>query len=310
VAIRPGGREEAFFHEGGREGLGASGTTMGTTFLELFVHSTLWMSFSLASLVPFVQLQCGAPLDWRPFWAGFAESLAVYTLDHKRDLQRLAPAQVNSRRGLARHRGTTLTVLMFLGLFSFIGSVIAAGSWRVTATFGAHLLLCFSYAKLKPRLPYMKAAYVSICVMFMAIAAPAAYTPGLLSSLGIAAFLKIMSLIFCVSFTIENLQDLRDIDEDKKTGVVTIPSGLGAAMAVRVLLGVQGLCAVLHCGLSYLGALPLRPELLSVHVLCALSTLCVLWLGARAPLSFFKVVLEPLYAAPLLAIFVRLALGA
>jgi len=290
--------------------------------MEVCVHSTLWMAFSLASLVPFVQLHCASAgasstlaaasqfIDWRPFWTGAAESVAVYTLDHLRDIQKATSStganKSGGSSGLARHRKPLLRVLFASSLAGFCGSVAASRSGYVVATFVGHLALCVFYAKLKRKMPYLKAAYVSLCVVFMGIAAPAAYSPGLLGVLGAAALARLCLLLFCVAFTVEHLQDLRDVDEDREAGVVTLPSGLGPELAGRVLLAGQVMGLLLHLGLGAAARLSLRPEMVAVHVACCL---CALGFRPGTPRSLFQVALEPLYAAPLAATALILRFG-
>lgn len=288
-------------------------------FLELFVHSSLWMAFSLASLVLFVQLSCtggvGAAvplstalhaLDYRPFWTGVLESLAVYTLDHVRD-GRMHDDDENTRKsGIIRFRLAMLLVLCVSAMMGFLGCLFAARSARVVLSFLAHLALCVGYVKLKPRMPYMKAAYVSLLVVFLAFAAPTAYAPALLSGVGVSALLRMGAVIFCVAFTVENLQDLRDVVEDRKAGVVTLPSGLGRHQAGQLLLAVQVACALLHVLSGALGRLPLRPDMLVVYALCILGSRVF---GPKMPRSLFQVALEPLYATPLAALMLGAALG-
>merc|ERR1719498_1549414 len=113
-------------------------------------------------------------------------------------------------------RMQALKTLSLVGLVGFAASIAMAPSGRhlpVFLTFTVHLMLCVAYAKLKPRIPYLKALYVSICVAFMAVAAPAAYDPTLLAGFSTAGLMRLLVLILSVSFTIENLQDLRDIKE-------------------------------------------------------------------------------------------------
>ncbi|CAE8646615.1 unnamed protein product [Polarella glacialis] len=305
-------------------------------FLELFVHSTLWMSFCLASLVPFVQLECAAQLDWQPFWAAACESVSVYTLDHLRDIRKATASTGSNKRplnqgGLARHRRTFLRVLLGAGLAGFVGSLLAARSWRVTLTFGGHILLCFAYAKLKKSMPYLKAPvlcsaraatrsacglhqpvdedesfgwfpdthaqactqlsmetqqkhmhatqlainpeqntdtlggkafYVSLCVLFMAVAAPSAYAPSLSTAKFGSSYLKVAAgrseflfgfeecfcsfeLLLCWAMcSICNACIERHIETaihgdvpnrchvaQLQAGVVTLPSGLGPSNA-------------------------------------------------------------------------------
>lgn len=273
-------------------------------FLESFVYSTLWMSFSLASLVPFVQLECGgtASLDWRPFWAGATESIAVYTLDHLRDMRRPGANSVSAR--CRDGRPALLKVLFVVSLAGFIGNLCASQSWRVAMTFLGHLALCVAYSKLKRKMPYMKAFYVSICVLFMAVMGPVAFAPFLLGVQSCASLARLLLLVFCVAFSIENLQDLRDMHEDQEAGVVTLPSGLGEARARSWLLAIQGICLLLQAVIAWVACLPVRLDFLGIHAACSLCAMCF---GKRTPRSLFQVLLEPLYAAPLLASAARVA---
>jgi len=265
--------------------------------LQSLMDSSIWMSASLASLVPFIQLSAGVSIDLRPFWAGFFESLVVYTLDHLRDLRRSQEA--------SPWRMRLLKTCCFLGLAGFAAMVVAAPPGRhciVSLTYCLHLALCVVYAKLKPRMPYLKAAYVSLCVVFMAVAAPAAYDPALLSSFAPAALMRLVLVIMSVSFTVENLQDLRDIKEDREAGVVTIPSGLGVDWTKNFLLFSQFACVALQCCLQMANVLPLRADLLLIHALCGI---CAMSFKENSPPYMFQVILEPLYVSPLVMLAVR-----
>eukprot|EP00913_Durusdinium_trenchii_P011399 g10707.t1 len=321
-------------------------------FLELLVYTTLWMSFSLASLVPFVQLQCGFNVDQRPFWAAASESVAVYTLDHLHDISKATKSTGALRRigfcdilpfpfgnwlsgetagehkmssaGRFPHRVLLLRVLLAVSILALAGSLIAARSWMVSLTFLGHVLLCAAYAKLKPRMPYCKAFYVSTCVVFMAVAAPSAYAPALLGSLSGASLGQMtlgaengrrngsnsgempLLLIFSVALTVEQLQDLRDVDEDLEAQVVTLASGFGPRRARQLLLVFQAAALFLHLWLMQWARLPLRPHFLAVHVACSL---CSMGFSRQTPRSLFQVLLEPLYALPLLATALRASSG-
>ncbi|CAJ1371759.1 unnamed protein product [Effrenium voratum] len=286
------------------------GKAASDTFLELLVYTTLWMSFSLASLVPFVQMECGWNLDWRPFWAAASESVAVYTLDHLRDIRKATRStgehKVSFQNGLARHRVLLLKALLGGSTLTLIASLCIARSWTVTLTFLGHVALCAAYAKLKRYMPYCKAFFVSACVVFMALAAPSAYAPALFGSLSAASMAQLLLLIFSVALTVEQLQDLRDVREDLEAQVVTLPSGLGPRRARQLLLGFQAASTALHV-LIMLGArLPLRPHFLAVHMTCSL---CALSFTRDTPRSLFQVLLEPLYALPLLATMMRASVG-
>ncbi|OLQ12485.1 hypothetical protein AK812_SmicGene3600 [Symbiodinium microadriaticum] len=238
------------------------------SFLELLVYSTLWMSFSLASLVPFVQLECGSAIDWP-----LGRSSCVF-IRARRDASKGATkigVHKSPRSGMDLHRFKTV-----LG--------------------GGHVGLCAAYAKLKPHMPYCKAFYVSFCVLFMAIAAPCAYAPGLLSSLGRASLCQLLLLIFSVALTVEQLQDIRDVDEDLEAQVVTLPTGLGARRARQLLLTFQVVSLAVHLLVMRLAHLPLRPHFLGVHAACSV---CAVAFTQRTPRSLFQVLLEPLYAFPL-----------
>ncbi|CAK9108346.1 unnamed protein product [Durusdinium trenchii] len=278
-------------------------------FLELLVYTTLWMSFSLASLVPFVQLQCGFNVDQRPFWAAASESVAVYTLDHLHDISKATKSTGEhkmSSAGRFPHRVLLLRVLLAVSILALAGSLIAARSWMVSLTFLGHVLLCAAYAKLKPRMPYCKAFYVSTCVVFMAVAAPSAYAPALLGSLSGASLGQMLLLIFSVALTVEQLQDLRDVDEDLEAQVVTLASGFGPRRARQLLLVFQAAALFLHLWLMQWARLPLRPHFLAVHVACSL---CSMGFSRQTPRSLFQVLLEPLYALPLLATALRASSG-
>lgn len=273
---------------------------VGTTLLETFVRSSVLMASSLASLVPFVQMSAGATIDWRPFLAGFFESLLVYTLDHLRDMRSASQGIRYKASGMNALK--TLSLVGLAGFFACVGAAPAGRHLTVLLTFSTHLLLCVGYAKMKPRMPYMKAAYVAFCVVFMAVAAPAAYDPSLLTGFSGTALLRMIMVIVSISFTIENLQDLRDIREDKEAGVVTLPSGLGAEWTARILMLSQIACLVFQFGMAAMQTLPLRLDMLLVHVVCML---CAMSFSETTPKYLFQVILEPLYVSPAALLAVR-----
>jgi hypothetical protein len=275
--------------------------------VSLLLDSCVWMASSLASLIPFVQLSAQVPIDWRPFWAGFFEVLVVYTVDHLRDIRMTPVSSDFMRKAGTDVRLRTLKALSIFGIFGFFASVAAAPPSRhhvVFLTFGVHLLLCVAYARLKPRMPYLKAAYVSLCVVFMAVAAPAAYDPSLLAGFSSVALLRLLLLIMSVSFTIENLQDLRDIKEDREAGVVTLPSGLGVEWTARLLTASQIGCIIFQFCVASIAAVPLRIDMLAIHILCIL---CALGFNESTPPCLFQVVLEPLYMSPVALLVMRAA---
>lgn len=233
--------------------------------------------------------------------------MAVYCVDHLRDIYKATSStgshKVGDGRWRRRWRPRMLWSLFAMAFGTFMWVLITAPSFRVAAIFLIHLTLCGVYAKLKPRMPYMKAIYVSLCVVFMALAAPEAYSPGLLGGLCWAELMRLVLLVFGVAFTVENLQDLRDVREDTEAGVVTLPSGLGESRAVQLLVASQVLCGLLHWGLvclPALGSIPvLRPDYFAVHIICALMAGAALKWHKRWPRSVFQVAVEPLYTAPL-----------
>ncbi|CAE7255767.1 unnamed protein product [Symbiodinium natans] len=115
----------------------------------------------------------------------------------------------------------------------------------------------------------------------------------------------LLLLIFSVALTVEQLQDIRDVDEDLEAQVVTLPTGLGARRARRLLVTFQVVGMAAHLLVMWLARLPLRPHFLGVHAACSL---CALAFTQRTPRTLFQVVLEPLYALPLfMTLFVAAA---
>jgi len=279
--------------------------TTGEVFLEMFVYSTLWMAISLASLVPFVQLVCGMTLDMRPFWTAAFEGLFVYSLDHLKDTLKSKGSQ-SLPEGRRKLRLLLLGALLVFAAVALACSLMAAHSPLVTLTFLGHMMLCVGYVKLKRLMPYGKAFYVSACVLFMALAAPCACAPALLNSLTGASFLQLVLLLVSVSQTVEQLQDLRDLEEDKEAQVVTLASGLGEYKARQFLLRFQAVSLFLHFFLMQWARLPVRPHFLVVHLACCV---CAISFNRQTPRTLFQVLLEPLYLLPLGATLLRAHTG-
>jgi 4-hydroxybenzoate polyprenyltransferase len=192
------------------------------------------------------------------------------------------------------------------GMVGLGWSLLSIGSWRVVAIFAGHLLAGVFYAKIKRRLSCFKAIFVTLCVVFMAAALPvacSAWTPvAEMGSVTAAGFARSLLLISCVSFTVEQLQDVRDISEDKKVGVETLASRCGAKEAIRWLRRYQLLCLVLHCCTPYFTGLQLRADQIVVYGACIVFGLSF---HERTPPYLFQLALEPLYAVPLVASLTR-----
>jgi len=109
-----------------------------------------------------------------------------------------------------------------------------------------------------------------------------------------------------VALTVEQLQDIRDVDEDLEAQVVTLASGLGQRRARQLLLLFQAASLSLHLLIMQRAHLPLRPHFLAVHAACSL---CSMGFTSETPRSLFQVLLEPLYALPLLATVLRASTG-
>lgn len=98
-------------------------------------------------------------------------------------------------------------------------------------------------------IPYFKSIFVSLCVTFMVVACPFVldrgatteqFVPGKLWKMGVQRqpllFGQLCFTIFTMQITMENLQDMRDVKEDRRSGTKTLPVGMGLRQTKLLLL--------------------------------------------------------------------------
>ncbi|MGF1514378.1 MAG: prenyltransferase [Elainellaceae cyanobacterium] len=281
-------------------------------FLVLAVYSNIWVAAAIASLVPFVQTTLGLGLDWRPIALIFASALVPYLLDRLIDayVQKIPDqrAQIFFRRPAP------------LALFAIASLATATLIYRAPAQvqlvcLGGLVPLLYGLPLFPGRdqdgprwyrlkdIPGSKAWIVCSTITYAVVAVPLAYasqpfTPAVAS---VALFL----LVFIGSNS--HVFDIRDIQSDRRKGVMTMPVLLGTWRTRWVLtalnLGMLGLLILVRCRAC------VGPALIIVLPATAV-TLVYIWLvNPRTPRNVYNIWVDGALFLPLaLLVSVRLSI--
>lgn len=201
-------------------------------FLVAFVYPSIWVAAGIASLVVFVQDALGLDFQWAPVLLIFAAALIPYNLDRIADayVQTIPDqrAQAYFQRGwgwlvlaialivtasLLYHAPRSVLMVSLGGLVPLIYGLPLFPWWQ-----NQHI----HWFRLKD-IPASKAWIVAGTITYALIAVPLAYAgaPFTLSA-GLTSFFL---LIFIG--TNSHLFDVRDLDSDRKAGVLTLPRLIG-----------------------------------------------------------------------------------
>uniref|UniRef100_A0A7S4PMC4 Uncharacterized protein n=2 Tax=Guillardia theta TaxID=55529 RepID=A0A7S4PMC4_GUITH len=270
---------------------------------ETMLDTSLWMCLMLASLVPFVQKLLLLELNLTPMFLGFAEALAVYSIDRYRDnlqCKDLRAQQLVERSKRLFVVGSCCFTLLFL-----------TAPLGTKLVFLVHLSLGLLYAMRLPvlissrserttwrikELPCSKAFFVAFSTSFMALFAPLAYANSRRLPAGPAwrESAQALTLVFLISFSVENLQDVRDLDSDRAAGTVTLALKLGVRRTKCLLTSLWFLFAAMQVRAN--GA-----KSSTVQLLVALTVVSLTWSPVIISSKFFySLLLESVFASPLL----------
>ncbi|EKX48036.1 hypothetical protein GUITHDRAFT_106120 [Guillardia theta CCMP2712] len=246
---------------------------------ETMLDTSLWMCLMLASLVPFVQKLLLLELNLTPMFLGFAEALAVYSIDRYRD--NLQCKDLRAQQATSRLLGAPLVGLALR--HAVAGADLEQEreertTWRIK------------------ELPCSKAFFVAFSTSFMALFAPLAYANSRRLPAGPAwrESAQALTLVFLISFSVENLQDVRDLDSDRAAGTVTLALKLGVRRTKCLLTSLWFLFAAMQVRAN--GA-----KSSTVQLLVALTVVSLTWSPVIISSKFFySLLLESVFASPLL----------
>jgi 4-hydroxybenzoate polyprenyltransferase len=279
-------------------------------FLKIFIYPNLWVSCAVASLAYFTQETLGLYHDWRPIALIFAAALLPYNLDRIIDsyVQTIPDAQAQS---YFRHRGIFLFPLTAaLALVILLYNAPIAVRWVscggiAPLIYGLPLLPLGGgknrrWYRLKD-IPGTKAWIVAGIVTYAVVAVPLAYSgvipdrPALLTAL----------FLLVLTGTNSHLFDVRDLNSDRHSGVLTLP----------LMVGIRGTKIIWTClnlslflFLSWLWAQGVTTPTPEVVVPVTLTNLVLIWLlNPDTPRNAYNIVLDGcLFLPALLAEIIKL----
>jgi len=249
-------------------------------FMLAIVYSNIWVAAAIASLVVFVQATLDLDRQWSPVLLIFAAALIPYNLDRIADsyVQEIPDrkAQAYFQQGwgwLILIAATVATGILLYQANQTVLMVSLAG--LVPLIYGLPLFPWWRHGRLQwwrlKDIPAAKAWLVAGIITYALIAVPLAYAraPFTLSTGLTGLFL----LIFIG--TNSHLFDVRDLDSDRRAGVLTLPLLVGVSRHRQIwtALNLVALAVVAWGWLQHL-SVPSPP----VAIPCIVANLIAIWL--------------------------------
>ncbi|MCO4772054.1 MAG: UbiA family prenyltransferase [Deltaproteobacteria bacterium] len=270
---------------------------------EVVLRSSLWLAASLGSMTLFAGHFLGLEVGAAPAVLVFASSLFIYNLDHAAD----AENETLSAQERAFFRGESLhTLIGCSGLATAILVLAAPPAARlvfcsylaVGVVYGIPLLPVrggdgWRLARLK-EIPGSKAWITAGALTLATVGLPVAYAG---RGLGLDGALLFLFLFTCAASG-ANICDIRDLEDDRSTGVLTLPIQLGVSGAKVVLAVLNGVALLVLIGGTLSGASGAHPEVVPI----IMGTLMILrWVRSDTNSELFSLVVHGTYClfAPL-----------
>ena len=271
-------------------------------FIESIIYSSVWVAAALASLGLYVRATLDLGYDWQPIALIFCTALIPYNLDRIFDsyVQTIpdAKAQVFFRR----------PYIWALLCLAIAGTVVllyrAPQRVRYVSIAGIVPLLYgtpifpwkhksrWQWYRLKD-LPGSKAWIVGVTLTYAVIALPLAYAGARFDSM--TALITLFMFVFIV--TNSHVFDIRDVESDRRKGVVTLP----------ILAGINGtkiILTAMNLSMLLVLAIALKSELLIYYpeiVFATATNLIYIWLvKIDTPRSVYTIWIEGCLFIPLL----------
>ena len=270
-------------------------------FLELIIYPSIWVALAIASLGIYANQTFGLETDWQPILLIFFTALIPYNLDRIFDSY---VQTIPDERAQLFFRKPYVLILLFVAIAGTawllynappqVRYVSIAGI--VPLLYGAPVLPLkreqWQWYRLKD-IPGSKAWIVGSVLTYAVVAIPLAYAGRsiYLSELLITLFL----FVFIV--TNSHIFDLRDIESDRKKGVVTLPIMVGVK-GTKFLLTIMNLSIALIMFIAWNNnAIAYHPEII---LAIAINLLYVALVDTDAPRWVYSIVIEGCLFAPLL----------
>ena len=270
-------------------------------FLEVVVFSSVWIAAGLASLTLFSAHVLGLPFDLRPALLVFFSGLFIYNLDH------IADSKVE---GIPDEYAAWFFQRRSVGVL-LVGSAIATGLMVSMApqpakwAFGVYCSIGLLYGlplvphrtaegwgrqRLKD-IPGVKAWLVALAMTVGGLALPLGWT----ASRGLDATAWYLAIFMFVFNT--HIFDVRDMENDRKVGVVSLPIQAGLKRTKMALVAMNlAVLGVMMWG-WFDGVTGPHPE---VVVCCALTVLYVMLVREDTPRDVYSILVDGCFFLPAL----------
>lgn len=272
-------------------------------FLNLFIYPSIWVAGGIASLGMFTQKVLELGNNWQPVALIFVTALIPYNLDRIFDsyVQKIpeAKAQLFFRKPyifVLLFSAIIATALLLYDAPLRVRYVSCAGIVPLiygTPLFPGKSKSGLQWYRLKD-IPGSKAWIVGSILTYAVIALPLAYA-GAKFDLA-AALTTLFMFVFIVSNS--HVFDIRDVESDRKKGVVTLPIMVGIKKTKIILTTMNVLMLLVIIGAWITNTMSFYPEM----ILATTFNISYIWaVNAETPRSIYSIWIEGCLFVPILA---------
>lgn len=272
-------------------------------FLNLFIYPSIWVAGGIASLGMFTQKVLELGNNWQPIALIFVTALIPYNLDRIFDsyVQKIpeAKAQLFFRKPyifVLLFSAIIATALLLYDAPLRVRYVSCAGI--IPLLYGIPLFPWKSKSGLQwyrlKDIPGSKAWIVGSILTYAVIALPLAYAKANFDTA--AALTTLFMFVFIVSNS--HVFDIRDVESDRKKGVVTLPIMVGIKGTKVILITMNVLMLLVIIGAWITNTMSFYPEM----ILATTFNISYIWaVNAETPRSIYSIWIEGCLFVPILA---------
>lgn len=272
-------------------------------FLNLFIYPSIWVAGGIASLGMFTQKVLELGNNWQPVALIFVTALIPYNLDRIFDsyVQKIpeAKAQLFFRKPyifVLLFSAIIATALLLYDAPLRVRYVSCAGIVPLiygTPLFPGKSKSGLQWYRLKD-IPGSKAWIVGSILTYAVIALPLAYAGANFDTA--TALTTLFMFVFIVSNS--HVFDIRDVESDRKKGVVTLPIMVGIKGTKVILTTMNVLMLLVIIGAWITNTMSFYPEM----ILATAVNISYIWaVNAETPRSIYSIWIEGCLFVPILA---------
>jgi len=265
----------------------------------LVIYSSLWLSAGLASMALFTAHALGLSWNLGPAMLVFASSMFIYNLDH------VADAQIEAGKAASGYfeRASVLLLVLCSGVATAVMFAMAPAAARVVflgylsvgLVYGIPLLPIVTadglrWFRLKD-IPGAKGWIVAAAITLAVVGLPLAWSGATLGMDG----LWVAAFFFTFVASGAHMCDVRDVDDDRASGVRTLPiqAGVAGTKTVLIWMNLGMLCLMMVGALG--GVTGPHPEFALV---VAATILYVRYIDEDSPEEAFNIMLDGCFYLP------------